>query len=530
MENIKSWKDIHWVTVEYRVFRLQLRIFKAAKNREFEKMYKLQKLLTNSYYSKYLAVRKVTQDTKGKRIAGVDKIIIKKPKQKFELAKRITLDGISSPIRRTYIPKLDSNLRSLGIPTIEDRAKQMLAYMALCPQWEAQFEANSFGFRPGRSVQDAIQAIWSGLKVEKWVLDVYISKCFDTINHQYLLDKCNTYPEMRKQIYSWLKAGILDGNEFAFPEISTPQGGIISSLLVNIALHGMKEHCDKFINSLGGYRSNNIQALTFVRYADDFVLMHKDKKILLGVKEAVKEFLKSIGLKLSSTKTRLVHTRRHSENYPPGFDFLGFHIIHRNKLNKMGLVFNKKKSKRQVDFVRLITPSEKSIKSQKSKIRKIIQNYRGVSQERLIQILNPIIRGWALSKRSQISSKVFQDLDSYLYMHLWKWARKRHPKMSKIKLKEKYWHHINNSKYKFAVKKKKKDEIVYIRLQYHSKIPIIRHIKIKDDASPFDGNFIYWEKRSGKNSLISAKKARLIRSQKGRCGICGNIVFIDDKI
>lgn len=533
MENIKSWNDIQWSNIEKTVFRLQLRIFKASKAKEFEKVYKLQETLVNSYSAKYLSVRKVTQDNKGKRTPGVDNVVIEKAKDKFDLANRITLDGKSSPIRRTYIPKPNGELRPLGIPTIEDRAKQMLVYLALSPQWEAHFEENSFGFRPGRSTTDAIQAVWLGLKVEKWILDADISKCFDTIDHQYLLDKCNTYPKFRKQLSAWLKAGILDGEKYSFPELGTPQGGIISPLLANIALHGMRECCDQYINSLGGHRPNNRQELTFVRYADDFVIFHKDKETVLNIKKVIEEFLKPIGLRLNSTKTRLVHSRNHYDGLPPGFNFLGYHVVHHTKWNNMRLAFNKEEPVNKVDFVRIITPSKEGLERHKRKLRDTIRQYKGVNQERLIQILNPIIRGWAYSKRTQIASKAFQALDKYVYDCLWKWARKRHPKMSKIKLKQMYWHEIDGSKWVFAVKKpskNKNDEPNYIRLQYHRRIKIVRHIKVKKDAAPFDGNFIYWAKRTGTSLVIPENKARLIRLQKGRCKICGNSFLPDDVI
>lgn len=528
MENINSWQDIQWRDIEKRVFRLQLRIFKAAVNQESEKMYKLQNLLISSKAAKYLSVRRVTQDNAGKRTPGVDKILISTPSEKFALANQLTLDGKSAPIRRIYLQYPDGKRRPLGIPTIEDRAKQMLAYLALCPEWEARFEAGSYGFRPGRSVLDAIEAVFLGIsKKPKWVLDADISKCFDEINHKYLIEKCNTFPKMRKQIRAWLKAGILDGKEFTFPEMGTLQGGIISPLLANIALHGLRDELDTYINSLGGHRRDNRQSLTYARYADDFILMHPDKEILEDLVNVVQQFLEPIGLELHPIKTRMVHTLKATDTSAPGFTFLGFDIIQKGKRNKQREVKAFKNVKSNQSFITLITPSKEGVKRHKAKIREIIRRYRGGSQERLIQVLNPIIRGWANSKRSQIASKTFQALDAYLWLHLWKWARKRHPKMSKVKLKDKYWHRIGNQNWVFGVEKE--NEIV-MKLQLHSKIPIKRDAKVKGTASPFDGNSIYWAKRTGKSILIPSYKSRLIQEQLGRCGICGDPFLPEDII
>ena len=326
---------------------------------------------------------------------------------------------------------------------------------------------------------------------------------------------------MEKQLRAWLRAGILEGNTYAFPELGTPQGGVISPLLANIALHGLRANLDQYINQLPGHKANNRQALTYVRYADDFILMYPDKEILIELKSITEKFLEPIGLELHPTKTRILHTFKSSS----GLTFLGFDILQKPIWNKMREATKGVKPKQK--FITLIKPSKEGVQRHKRNIRDTIRRYKGVSQKRLIQKLNPIIRGWALSKRTQTSSSTFQTLDQYLFIHLWKWARKRHPKMSKIQLKSKYWHTVNKANWIFGVKTNNQ---VTLRLQTHSKIPIQRYAKVKGTASPFDGNLIYWATRTGKSPLIPPIKAKLIQEQKGRCGICGNPFLPDDLI
>ncbi len=238
-----EWNQINWRKAERLTFKLQKRIYRASERGDVKAVRKLQKTLINSWSNKVLAVRRVTQDNTGKRTAGVDGIKLLTPKQRFNLVSQLKATGKSQPTRRVMIPKPGTNeSRPLGIPTMYDRALQAVVKAALEPEWEASFEPNSYGFRPGRSCHDAIGAIFNSIRYKaKYVLDADIAKCFDRINHKALLDKINTYPGLRRQIKSWLKSGVLDQGEILPTNEGTPQGGVLSPLLANIALHGMEE-------------------------------------------------------------------------------------------------------------------------------------------------------------------------------------------------------------------------------------------------------------------------------------------------
>ena len=493
MENINSWEDIRWRDIEKRIFHLQVRIFKAASDQKLEKMYKLQKLLISSKYAKYLSVKKVTEKNYAKNIPEINRILISNPSEKFRLANKLILDGKSNPIFKVYVSYPNLKYRPLRILTIEERAKQMLAYLALCPQWEAQFESNSYGFRPNSSICDVMRIIYLSISTKpKWVLSINILKCFKQINHKYLLEKCNTFPKMKQQIRAWLKSGILNGEEFIFPEMRFPQGGVILPLLVNIALHGLQDKL--YIHIRNNYGQKYQQSLKFIRYLDNFVLIDSKKETLEDLKYIIQQFLEPIGLKLDPMKTRIVHTLEHTENWPPGFSFLGFDIIQRQKKYKQF-----KNTKYEQNFITLVTPSKEEVQLYKVKIRKIIRSHKGASQEKLIRVLNPIIKEWSNSKRSQTASNTFQAIDAYILIHLWKWARKRHPKMSNIKLKNKYWHQVENQNWIFGIKK---NNNITIRLQLHSKILIKRHSKIKKPVYLLDTNFIYCSRKIGKSLML----------------------------
>ena len=244
-----TWNGIDWAKVQKNVRRMQHHIYKAKLSGNVQRLHWLQKRLIDSKTAKMMAVRTVTTLNKGKRTAGIDKLIITEPEQKLELALTLKLDGQALPIRRVWIPKPGKQeKRHLGIPVIRDRAKQALAKLALEPEWEAIFEPNSYGFRPGRSALDAIEAIFLSLRhnTPKKVFDADIRKCFDEIDHDGLLEKTGTFPRMKRQIGAWLKAGVMEGYANTAKETpvypstkGTPQGGVISPLLANIALHGL---------------------------------------------------------------------------------------------------------------------------------------------------------------------------------------------------------------------------------------------------------------------------------------------------
>jgi RNA-directed DNA polymerase len=446
-----------------------------------------------SWSAKVLAVRRVTQDNQGKKTAGVDGVKSLTPKQRLQLVSQLRLTSKAKPVRRVWIDKPGkTEKRPLGIPTMNDRATQALVKAALEPEWEAKFEPNSYGFRPGRSCHDAIEAIFGAIKQKpKYVLDADIARCFDCINHDALLIKLNTTPTIRRQIKAWLKAGVIDWSAngtrdkkkvFSQTHKGTPQGGVLSPLLANIALHGLENRLLQYVetidmkNNYGRQQSKKSKRMTLavIRYADDFVILHKDKSVVQRCQQITADWLKGIGLELKPEKTRLSHTLIEEEGNI-GFNFLGFNI----RQFQVGEYSSKQ------GFKTIITPDKENLKVHTKIIGDLIDRHKGSSREALIATLNPVVRGWSNYYKTVCSKELFQLADHITYQQIRGWAIYRHENVNKT------WTTKGNNHWVFATKDGQH------WLTKHSDTVISRHIKVKDSRSPFDGDWVYWSTRKG---------------------------------
>lgn len=516
-----EWNALPWPELEGKVFKLQKRIYRASSRGDVRLAHSLQRLLVKSTSAKLLAVRRVTQDNSGKRTAGVDGKLALAPKERVELASTLDHRGKSLPVRRVWIPKPGKEeQRPLGIPVIRDRARQALVKLALEPEWEARFEPNSFGFRPGRSCHDAIEAIFDVTKNKTaYVLDADIAGCFDNIDHAALLAKLRTMPAFRRVIRGWLRAGVLDGNVFQETDRGTPQGGVISPLLANIALHGLETDTRAALlpelrrveKEKRGASGLNPGVYRVIRYADDFVVVHHNREIVLRARGVIGDWLKGIGLELKPSKTRLCHTMERLEEEPPGFDFLGFHVQQVAARD------------RRQGFKLLIRPSRKAVKRHLLSIREELRRLRGAPQEAVIRKLNPIVKGWSRYYCTAISRKVFERCGHLMHQKLWRWARFRHPHKGERWVKRKYFRSHGGDDWRFMTH----DGQFLMRHQDHR---IQRHTRVRGDKSPYDGDWVYWAMRRGKYPGISPRAALLIKGQQGRCGHCRRPIGAEDLI
>jgi RNA-directed DNA polymerase len=471
--NAESWQEIDWRHADAMVKRLQMRIAKATQEKRYGKVKALQWLLTHSYNAKVLAVKRVATN-KGAKTPGVDGVKWITSKQKFDAISELDRKGYrAEPLRRIYIPKKNGKRRPLGIPTMKDRAMQALHLLALEPVAEITADTNSYGFRPKRSTQDAMEQCFCALsrKVSsEWVLEADIKSCFDQISHEWLLSNVVTD---RKILQQWLKAGYLEKQQFFFTEEGTPQGGIISPTLANIALNGLEET----VKSLFVKR----QKVNVIRYADDFIITGATPVILEQVKSIVTTFLKERGLELSKEKTVITSIYK-------GFNFLGFNF--------------QKHSNRAL----LIKPAKDNIKKLRATIRETTKRNVATPTADLIKQLNPKLRGWANYYCHVVSSRAFSAIDQEVFRSVWKWARHRHPKKSATWIKNQYFRQRGLRRWIFSTTvkceqgKKRPLDIVLV-----NSTPIKRYVKVRGKATPYDAAYIgYFEQRQKRKQANSS--------------------------
>lgn len=430
--------------------------------------------MVRSFHAKVLAIRQVTQLNAGKNTAGVDGFVCSSDSQRMELLKSgLDLDGYRpSPVRRVYIPKSNGKMRPLGIPTVKDRVMQAIVKLALEPEWESRFEANSYGFRPGRSAHDAIKAIWLGLNQDgasQWVVDADISGCFDNIDHEALL---SLVPEhLREVVRRWLKAGVVELGKRTESDAGTPQGGIISPLLANIALTGMERLFEAENQDgrpkLPSRRRGMNRGMHLIRYADDFVVLCPTREVAEQYAlPRLANFLASRGLQLSEAKTKVVHISE-------GFDFLGFHV--RDMSGKV-----------------LIKPQKTKVLGHLRALSEYVRSHRQQPTAGLIRHLNPVIRGWVNYYRYVVSKRVFAKIDDAMWPMLYKWAKRRHPMKPHKWVQRRYFTNgaggrgwqLNDGKR---------------ALLKHDFFSIQRWIKVEGRASPFDPELRhYWMARASR--------------------------------
>ncbi|WP_414477560.1 group II intron reverse transcriptase/maturase [Photorhabdus khanii] len=371
------WDVINWRAIEQQVRRLQMRIAKATRERRWGKVKALQWLLTHAFSAKLLAVQRVTSNT-GRNPPGVDGQIWKTPTQKLKGAQSLQRRGYQTqPLRRIYIPKKNGKRRPLGIPVMADRAQQALHLLALEPVAEMLADPNAYGFRPGRSAADAIAQCFNILaqrNAARWIFEGDIKACFDQISHTWLREHV---PMDKSVLGKWLTAGYMEDGKVYSTKAGTPQGGIASPVLANMALDGLEWVAQ---------RAAPRQKVYVVKYADDFVISGSSKEVLEErVKPAVAAFLRERGLELSAEKTRITHIDE-------GFDFLGFNIRkYRGKL--------------------LIKPAKGAVKRMLRNIRELIKTNATAKTENLIRQLNRKLRGWANYYRHVVSKKTFAYVD-----------------------------------------------------------------------------------------------------------------------
>jgi RNA-directed DNA polymerase len=401
------------------------------------------------------------------------------------------------PLKRKYIAKSNGKQRPLSIPVIEDRARQAVHLLALSPIAETTADPNSYGFRSKRRCADAIAQcfkILRGKNSTQWVLEGDIAGFFDNIAFSWIE---SNVPVDRRLLSKWLRSGYMEDDTLRETTAGVPQGGLISPVIGNLTLDGM-ERVVKGESETFRRRHR----LNFVRYADDFIVTANNREVLEQlIIPRIEAFLQERGVSLSQEKTRITHITE-------GFDFLGQNIRkHTNADGSLGRL--------------QITPSAASFQNIKDKVKAQTKRYKGATPKRLIEKLNPMLRGWANYHRHNVCAETFGTLDSYVWKRLFRWGKNRHPDKTGRWIADKYFSHGQSDSWCFTDPATGK-RLICIAESVKQR----RYVKIRAQANPFDAEWAaYFEGRDKKLvlALTPAIMAKVHRVQDGSCPGCGQV-------
>ena len=558
---IKIW-------LEYWIVDMQSKIASKARDSNAKVIDSNVKNLMRSYISKiFLVVYAINHvlTNKGGKTPGVDGVRYErsrsgKTKAGFENASSLALkinyqflkNYKSKAVKRVYIPKLGSaKPRPLSIPTLLDRVIQKMFQLVIDPAVDVFGDSNSYGFRKHRLCHNAIGALASRLAKASenfTIINMDIEKFFDTIDQKWIQVHFPMPTGFENVLESWLHSGVLEDSSFYINKYGIPQGGIISPLIANFTLDGLETAAfrgiKKSVTITDSDNNKKVLDLKFglVRYANEFIIVLNHPRNLELIKKNVEEFLNIRGLQINKKKSKDIYfsfKKIKKEDPSPKFDFLGFTFMYQSNV-RLSRIISRKDMTNSKKVI--ISPSRQNVISFKRKLKILIGKNSNLTAIELLQKLNPVLRDWTRYFSVSISAKILSEIDNYVYRRLWRWCTRKHPKIGKFHLSDKYfrmgseygvmspvnrkWHFYGRSKNKS--KRVKGDNLKFLVFTLlETKILAARKFSITPsirEISPYINENKYIEFKAKITKTRTRESSNdfyvLYNRQKGRCEFC----------